>query len=204
MEDLNQRKNGQRIGLYGGAFDPVHHAHLALARRALQDGSLDIVTFIPAAQSPLKSTGPCVSDSERLAMLQLGIAGEPAFTVDPHELERGGISYSVETARHFRRKTPDAELFWILGADQFELLHRWRDVEVLASLVSFLVFGRPGSRVGDSPVAGLRHVLIEAPEMTESSSEIRDRCRSGESIAGLVPPAIEAFISERDLYTKQS
>ena len=110
----------KRIALYGGAFDPVHNAHLEIARRALQQADLGEVVFIPSAQSPLKAHRPHVGDAHRLHMLDLATAGDAHFRVDRFEIEKGGVSYSLDTARHFQRAEPEAALDWIIGADQFE------------------------------------------------------------------------------------
>ncbi len=201
MKEENPFSKVSRVGLYGGAFDPVHNAHIAVARHALVSAELDVILFLPAAQSPLKATGPQVSDLDRLAMLRLALQNEPLFAVEDHELDRGGISYTVDTVKHFKEKLPDAELFWIIGADQFELLARWRSIEELVTMLTFIVFSRPGSKLGDSEVEGLRYIKVEAPEMTESSSEIREKCKKKENIRGLVPDELEAFILERGLYT---
>ncbi len=193
--------HSKRIALYGGAFDPVHNAHLEIARRALQQAELDEVVFIPSAQSPLKAHGPQVGDAHRLQMLDLATAGEVRFRVDRFELEKGGVSYSLDTARHFQRVQPAAALDWIIGADQFEQLADWRQIEALAGIVRFLVFARPGYRMAVPSIAGLRFLQLSAPLMAESSSEIRQRVAGGQSISSFVPPAVEAFILAHGLYS---
>ncbi len=190
-----------RVALYGGAFDPVHNAHLEVARRALKQAGLDRVIFIPAAQSPLKAHAPLASDDERVAMLELATADESRFEVDSYEILKGGLSYTIDTVRHFRGRYPQAELFWLVGADQFEQLNRWHAIDALAELVTFLVLGRPGSSLRPCDIEGLRFFVVDAPLMAESSSEIRRRCGAGLPLAGVVPPSVEAFISGRGLYT---
>lgn len=137
-------------------------------------------------------------------MLRLALGGESDFAVDDHELNRGGPSYTVDTVRHFKEVLSDSELFWIIGADQYELLPRWRCIDELVEMVTFLVFARPGSSLEPNGLDGLNYIEISAPLMTESSSEIRARCAQGRSIAGLVPESLEAFISQRGLYTSAS
>ena len=141
---VNTGQNRQKIALYGGAFDPVHIAHLQLARSVLVQEIVGRVLFIPAAHSPLKRHGPLASDSQRLEMLRLATADEPRFSVSDYEIKRGGVSYSYRTVEHFCSQMPGAQLFWILGADQFEQLDQWREAAKLAT-VSFLVFGRRGT-----------------------------------------------------------
>ena len=201
MKDPVNKNRPVRLALYGGAFDPVHCAHLQVARTALEQAQLDRVVFIPAAQSPLKAHAPLSDDAARLQMLRLALADDARFELDSYEIERGGLSYTIDTVRHFYECHEDAELFWIIGADQFEQLHRWRRIDELVEMVTFLVLERPGADMGDSAsVPHLRYQLVEAPLMSESSSEIRERCREGGSIEGLVPNAVQAFISEQELY----
>jgi nicotinate-nucleotide adenylyltransferase len=201
MKDPGNESRPARLALYGGAFDPVHCAHLRVARYALEQAQLDRVVFIPAAQSPLKAHATLSDDAARLQMLRLAIAGEVRFELDAHEIERGGVSYTINTVRHFSERFADAELFWIIGGDQFEQLHHWRCIEELVGLVTFLVLARPGADLVSSvPVADLRYQVIEAPLMSESSSEVRARCREGLSLDGLVPSAVQAFISVQELY----
>ena len=196
---MNER-TVERLALYGGAFDPVHCAHLRVAGYALEQAALDRVVFIPAAQSPLKAHAPLSSDADRMQMLDLAIAGRAGLEVDSFELEKGGLSYTVDTVRHFRERYAQAELFWIVGGDQFEQLARWHRIDVLAGLVSFLVLARPGSALRAPEVAGLRYLVIDAPLMGESSSEIRQLCGQGLPVKSFVPASVEAFISARGLY----
>lgn len=189
-----------RIALYGGAFDPVHRAHLELARAARGQASLDEVVFIPAAQSPLKNHGPVAGDAERLEMLELALAGEAGFLVDDSELKRGGVSYTVDTARGFKARAPDSELFWIIGGDQLAQLDRWHAIEELARWVVFLVVARPGYDLSAPIIPGLRWKKIQAPLMEESSSLIRKRLSKKQSIKGLLPESVEAFIHKQGLY----
>ena len=201
MQTKSTHIQSQRVALFGGAFDPIHNAHLEVARRALAQASLDEVVLIPAAQSPLKAHAPHVGDNDRLRMLDLAIAGERHFRVDSYEINKGGISYSVDTARYFQASHPDAQLHWIIGADQFEQLAEWKQIEDLAAMVRFLVVARPGYQMQQPEVPGLVHTRIDAPLMSVSSSEIRKRCAEGRSIVSLVPPTVEAFILAHRLYS---
>ena len=200
MRHSEQPSDGPGIALYGGAFDPVHNAHLEIARRARAASGAERVVFLPAARSPLKTHAPEASDGDRAAMLERALAGEPGCAVDRCELERGGTSYSVRTARYFAEREPDARLYWILGGDQFARLPEWREIGTLCRTVVFLVVARPGAEAAVPDLPDLRFAWVEAPLMEESSSRIRDRVRRGLSISGSVPPAVEAFIFERGLY----
>ena len=191
-----------RVALYGGAFDPVHNAHLRVASYALKQVGLDRILFIPSAQSPLKKNPPRASDEERVEMLELATDGERRYRVETFEVEKGGVSYTVDTVTNFRKEYPNAELFWMVGADQFEQLDRWHKIEELAEMVTFLVFGRPGYGHKACEIEGLKYFTVDAPKMDESSTTIRRRCRAGESVEGMLPDAVEAFISEEGLYTE--
>jgi len=198
---VSQNTEIQRLALFGGAFDPVHMGHLMVARYALKQVGLDRILFIPSAQSPLKKSAPLVSDDERVEMLELATSGEQRFRVDTFEVEEGGVSYSIETVKHFRAAYPNADLFWMIGADQFEQLDNWRDIDTLAGHLTFLVFGRTGSSLEPKVIEGLEYFEVDAPLMDTSSSQIRELCKNGGSIEGMVSEEVEAFISERGLYT---
>ena len=195
------KPRGRKLALYGGAFDPVHRAHLAIAREALTDLVDAEVCFIPAAHSPLKQAGPVASDAQRLEMLNRALKEEPRFLVDDLEIQRGGRSYTVETVSAFEQAFPGIELFWIIGADQFEQLDRWAQIDRLMAAVTFLVAGRPGHSLGEPPVDGLRYRKLDVSLMNLSSSEVRERCEAGSDISGLVPEQIEAFILDHGLYS---
>ena len=190
------------VALYGGSFDPVHCAHLAVARVTQAQLDLDQVIFIPAAQSPLKAHTTIASDEARIEMLRLATAEQPRFAVDCSEIERGGISYTVDTIQAFRAKNTANQLYWIIGADQFERLPQWHRIEDIARLVTFAVLRRPGHTIAKSVVPGLKYVGIEAPLMSHSSSAIRAALEQGLSVQDLVPPSVEAFISSHGLYTQ--
>lgn len=189
------------IALYGGAFDPVHRAHLAVARAALRQAALSKVVFVPAAHSPLKAHGPIASDADRLEMLQLAICGETDFGVDATELRRGGLSYTVDTVRSFKQRVPGAELFWIIGGDQLAQLDRWHAIDELVQLVRFLVIARPGYALSAPKVYGLLWTQIEAPLMQESSTLVRKRISQGQPVGTLLPEPVEAFIHAKGLYS---
>jgi nicotinate-nucleotide adenylyltransferase len=195
-------KKLKSIALYGGSFDPVHKAHLELARTALENCDLESVIFVPAAQSPLKNSAALAEDSDRVEMLRLATTGEPRFEVDTCEIERGGTSYTVDTVKAYRAAHEGCRLHWIIGADQFELLPQWRCIEEIASMITFIVLRRPGHSIVESAVKGLRFVTIDAPLMPHSSTKIRASIAERRSVVDLLPPAVEAFISSRGLYTR--
>ena len=148
-----KRAGRLRLGIFGGTFDPVHLGHLLLARDALEQGRLDAVLFVPCAQSPLKSHRALAGDADRVAMLKAALRGEPRFWLSRCELDRPGPSYSVDTAREIHSAFPQAQLFWLIGRDQWEQLDQWREPEELRRLVRFIRFPRGGT---EAPVRGSR------------------------------------------------
>ena len=151
-----------RLGVLGGSFNPVHLAHLVVAERVREALGLERVLFVPAARQPLKPGAALAPGEDRLAMLRLALAGNPAFEATALELERGGTSYTVDTLRDLRAREPDAELFLLLGSDAFRLIDRWRESAEIRRLARIVVVPRPGAepsvpgpagRHGDEPTA---------------------------------------------------
>ena len=133
----------ERIGIYGGTFDPVHVGHLILARDAVETLGLARMIFVPAAVSPHKlGRAPGASGADRLAMLHAAVADEPAFEVDALELDRPGPSYTFDTVAALRARLPDAQLHYLIGADNVPELHTWHRADELRALARFVVFGR--------------------------------------------------------------
>jgi nicotinate-nucleotide adenylyltransferase len=182
-----------RIGIYGGTFDPVHHGHLILAHQALEEFKLDRLVFVPAAESPFKIHNHTAPATDRLAMLQLAIRGEDRFEVDPLEIERGGVSYSIDTVKMFRSRDPEAELFFLVGEDNAYRLTEWHRFEELKKMVGFVVLSR--SEDFQSPEYPVVQRRIEI-----SSTEIRNRVANGESITYLVPESVKRYIEQHQLY----
>ena len=133
-----------RIGVFGGSFDPVHLGHLLLAECCWRQAALDRVLFVPAAQQPHKPQAPRGGDADRVAMLRLAIAGRPEFDVSTIEIDRGGVSYTVDTLRALRAAEPDAELFFLMGADSLADLPQWREPAAICELATPLVVRRAG------------------------------------------------------------
>jgi nicotinate-nucleotide adenylyltransferase len=182
-----------RIGIYGGTFNPVHHGHLILARQALEEFKLDRLIFVPAAESPFKIQNHTAPAGDRLAMLRLAIAGEDRFSVDPLEIERGGISYSIDTVKMFRSRDPEAELFFLVGEDNADRLTEWHRFEELKKLVCFVVLSRSEDFESSEYPVVQRRIEI-------SSTEIRNRVAKQESITYLVPESVKHYIEQHQLY----
>ncbi len=192
----------RRVGLFGGSFDPVHDAHVALARAALEQLRLDELRWIPAGQPWQKARGLTAAE-HREAMVRLAIAGEPRFVLDRIELRRGGVTYTLDTVRELHAAEPGTHWFLVLGQDQYATLHTWRDWRQLLALVTLAIAGRPGVAPGAAPeVARHGHELVDLPPMEVSATEIRRRVAAGESIAGLVPEPVRSYIARHRLYAR--
>jgi len=185
-----------KLGLLGGSFNPIHHGHLISATRAAEAVGLDRVLFIPAALSPLKNGNGLASARDRWAMLRRALKGNPLFEATDLELRRGGVSYTVDTLRELKRRSK-ASLYWILGADAARLLPRWKSIDEVRRLASFIILPRPGDRV---PPKMPKDHIVRAPLLEISSSEIRDRVRQGLSVRYLVPDSVERYLREKGLY----
>ncbi len=190
-----------KIGLMGGSFDPVHFGHLVAAQDAVEQHGLDRLIFVPAAQAPLKSHDTVTSGEDRLAMLRTAVDWDHRFEVSDYEIRRGGISYTVDSAEHFRTQFPADELYWIIGGDQLPNLRQWRDIERLAGLVDFIFLERPGHPAKATPeVPGLRLHRCDGHLVEISSTELRERVRRGRSLDYFVPHKAIVYIKEKGLY----
>lgn len=186
-----------RIALFGGSFDPIHLAHTLIAREAVAAAGLDRVYFIPARQSPHKTEAARATAEDRCEMIRLAIRELPWAHLDTLELERPAPSYSWQTAEAFQAAFPDAELFWIMGTDQWDALERWARPERLAELLTFVVFTRGGEI---APKAGFRHLALEVHHPA-SSTAIR---ASREKAREFLDPAVYEYASARGLYAWDS
>ena len=194
-----------RIGLLGGTFDPPHHGHLILAGEALACAGLAEVWLVPAWRSPLRVQDAVTPAEVRLHLARLAAAGAEHIGVAAIEVEAGRQVFTVETVERLRRLHPGVAFSWILGADQFAQLDRWREVERLAEMVDFLVAVRGGEElVAPAPIPGLRFRRLSMGRVDISSSLIRTRIAGGLPWAHFVPPAVAAEVRRLDLYPVDS
>jgi len=188
-----------RIGLFGGSFDPVHTGHLLVAQAAREELDLDRLFFIPAAQSPFKPDRKPSPPEERMRLLRLALAGKTWCEVDPQEINRGGISFSIDTVRNYVRRYPEAQIFYLVGADNVSQLPKWREAADLAKLAEFVAVPRPGGAPAEFP-SPFRGRSLKGFPFAVSSSEIRDRVKNGGTIDHLVPAAVAEAIRNNRLY----
>jgi nicotinate-nucleotide adenylyltransferase len=190
-----------KIGFLGGGFDPVHFGHLLAAQDAYEQHRLDRLILVPAAQAPLKPNDVQSSIEDRLAMLQSAVEWDRRFEISDLELRRGGVSYTIDSARHFRKLYPNDELYWVIGGDQLPKLHLWKDIEELAKLVEFIFLERPGYPIKARPdIPGLRLHRCDGHLLAISSTELRERARNRLSLDYFVPHKAIIYIRERSLY----
>ena len=196
-----------KVGIYGGTFDPVHNGHLALAGAALGAFGLDQVLFVPGHVTPFKLNARIASDADRLAMLRLAVEGNPRFGVSTIELDRGGVSYTVDTLKALRAAHPDWELWLLVGSDSLLSLGHWHRAADIVRLASIGTLRRPGvplpDRLPGFPPDVSRRLLNhvadgDCPDI--ASSDIRRRIAAGDPLDGLLPPAVAEYIAQRHLY----
>jgi len=199
-----------KVGVFGGSFNPVHHAHLAVAEAARKTFSLDRVLFVPAAVPPHKRREKLASDRDRLAMLRLALEGREAFEADDLELRRGGVSYTVDTIEELRRRfPPGTEFFFILGSDSLPILPQWKEVHQLLAAVRFAVYPRKGfassildglaGRFSEEEIQSLRSGFLDLPPVDISATEVRERLRRGEAVDHLVPRPVAEYLRTHGL-----
>lgn len=174
------------------------------AQDAFEQFQLDRLIIVPASQAPLKPNEAQSTAAERLAMVRAATEWDRRFEVSDFELQRGGVSYTIDSARHFRALYPDDELYWVIGGDQLPKLHLWRDIGELARIVEFIFLERPGYPVKAAPpVPGLRLHRVDGHLLAISSTELRDRTRRGLSLDYFVPHKAIVYIREKRLYLDQ-
>lgn len=191
----------RRVGVFGGTFDPVHVAHLALAERSREELELDLLLFVPANIPPHKQELAGISAAEhRLAMLRLAVESNPHFGVSTIELDREGVSYTVDTLRQLGTLYDGAQLVLLMGGDSARDFHTWHEPEAIASLAEIAVFARPEIELPEQVLPGVAYRRIDAPLIEVSSTFIRQSVRTGRSIRYLTPDSIVDFIARNDLY----
>jgi nicotinate-nucleotide adenylyltransferase len=189
-----------RLGVMGGTFDPVHHGHLVAASEVQSLFSLDEVAFVPSGQ-PWQKAGKLVSPAEhRYLMTVIATASNPHFWVSRVDIDRPGPTYTIDTLRDLSAQHPDAELFFITGADALEQILSWKDVDELFGLAHFVGVTRPGYVLSDDHLPRDAVSLVEVPAMAISSSACRERVHAGRPVWYLVPDGVVQYIGKHRLY----
>jgi nicotinate-nucleotide adenylyltransferase len=184
-----------QIGVFGGSFDPVHHGHLLAARALREILGLGEIRLIPAGSQPLKGGSHGAPGSDRAAMVELAVAGEPGLVADHREVERAGPSYTVDTLYQLHRQYPEAVLTLCIGSDAAREFPRWKDPGGIRGLARVVVFHRAGELL---PVAEMP--TVEVPLVEISATQVRARVQSGRSIRYLVPDCVADYIATHRLY----
>lgn len=184
----------------GGTFDPVHHGHLVAASEVAARFALDEVVFVPTGQPSFKQDTAVTEAEHRYLMTVIATASNPRFTVSRVDVEREGLTYTVDTLRDLKAERPDADLYFITGADAIAQILTWKDAAELFDMARFVAVTRPGHALS---VAGLpegRVDVLEIPALSISSTDVRARARAGEPVWYLVPDGVVQYIAKHRLY----
>ena len=200
-----------RLGIFGGTFDPVHFGHLALAEECLAVAGLDEVWLVPAASPPHKGGKKLSRFDQRKEMVELAIAGNEKFKVEPMEADRPGPSFTIDTLEEIQKRRPNDELFLIIGGDSALEFSTWKDPAKIASLATIIVRIRPGfimpteqefiSQLGKELGIPPKVIFVSGPPYLDvSSSLLKERVSNNKSIRYLLPRAVEVYIQQKKLY----
>jgi nicotinate-nucleotide adenylyltransferase len=192
-----------RIGIFGGTFDPPHKGHIAIAEQAIRQLSLDRVYFVPAYIPPHKFLRSATTARQRIAMVKLSIGGLKKIKVSSVELERRGVSYTIDTLRTFHKKYPSAELVLIIGADNLAQFDKWRSQRSILKLASLAVYRRKGFAILSNNDK-ISYAHLKGPMLLVSSTEVRQNIINGSSIKSLVPRPVYMYIQRHKLYSQSS
>lgn len=199
-----------RLGVFGGSFNPVHYGHLLLAESCREQCHLDEVWLLPAASPPHKQDHSLAEGKHRLAMLELALGGHPQISASDRELQRGGVSYTIDTLEDLQQSRPEAELFFLMGADSLVELPTWRAPERICTLATPVAVRRAGapepsweplrSLLSERRIAELQAFQVEMPLIGLSSTAIRAAIAEGRSVRFQTPRAVEKYIETHRLY----
>ncbi|WP_203748871.1 nicotinate-nucleotide adenylyltransferase [Cellulomonas chitinilytica] len=193
-----------RVGVMGGTFDPVHHGHLVAASEVAARFELDEVVFVPTGHPTFKQEQEVTVAEHRYLMTVIATASNPRFTVSRVDVDREGLTFTVDTLRDLKAQRPDAELFFITGADAIEQILTWKDAEELFTMAQFVAVTRPGHALSVDGLPGDRVHVLEIPALAISSTDVRERARAGQPVWYLVPDGVVQYIAKHRLYRGQS
>ncbi len=186
----------RKVGVLGGTFNPPHIGHLIVANEVLHALQLDEIRFMPNAIPPHKKLEGFATNEDRLRMTELAIKDHHSFSLETIEINRSGVSYTIDTMRELLKQEPDTSFYFIIGADMIEYLPNWREVDELSRLITFVGVKRPGYLTSTPyPIT-----LIETPEIQLSSTVLRKKASLGETLQYLLPDSVIQYIKEKGLY----
>ena len=193
-----------RIGVMGGTFDPIHHGHLVAASEVAASYALDEVVFVPTGKPSFKQDRHVTAAEHRYLMTVIATASNPRFTVSRVDIDRPGLTYTVDTLRDLQAERPDAELFFITGADAVAQILAWKDAEKLWTMAHFVAVTRPGHNLTIDGIPEGAVTTLEVPAMAISSTDCRHRAEAGQPVWYLVPDGVVQYIAKHGLYRGQS
>ncbi|HLV03722.1 nicotinate-nucleotide adenylyltransferase [uncultured Georgenia sp.] len=194
------QRQARRIGVMGGTFDPIHHGHLVAASEVADVFSLDEVLFVPTGEPVFKQDREVTPAEHRYLMTVIATASNPRFKVSRVDIDRPGLTYTIDTLRDIHTAYPDAELYFITGADVLPEILSWKDVDELWALAHFVGVNRPGHHLDDAGLPSHGVSLLEVPAMAISSTDCRERVRAGMPVWYLVPDGVVQYIHKHGLY----
>ena len=192
----------RRIGIFGGSFDPPHIGHLIVAQAAVEQLELDTVTFVPAFTPPHKIENDRSPASARLAMVKLAVRGNTRFDVSDFEVKRKGISFTVDTLRHFMSRFENAQLFVLIGGDSLSQFFTWKEPEEILNLAQLVVYPRTLQNLAEIPSMLPRAMVLKGALIEISSTELRLKVSHRESIRYFVPESVARYVRTHHLYTR--
>lgn len=192
----------QTLGIMGGSFDPIHLGHIMLARAAVETGTVDEIVFVPAFQAPLRDAPVRSSAQNRLDMLSIALRNfAPPHYISTFEMERGGTSYAIDTAKYLAEENPKKDIIWIVGADHIAKLPKWHEIEKLSEIVSFACAVREGFSADTSHLPSfIKLEFFDFTPVPHSSTEIRNALARGERHLNMLDPEVENYILKNKLY----
>ena len=202
----NKKLQTAKVGILGGTFNPIHIGHINIAETALLDFELDKVIFMPCYIPPHKDTN-VLPGGVRYELVEAAIKKYKNFEVSDYELQKGGVSYSVDTIKALKKMYPENEYYFIIGADSLCQLHTWREVYTLLDLCGFLTITRPGYVIDEASVklkepwkTKLLQNISRNSNIKVSSSNVRRMLKDGEDVGYMLPPDVDAIITKKNLY----
>jgi nicotinate-nucleotide adenylyltransferase len=189
-----------RLGVMGGTFDPIHHGHLVAASEAAARFGLDEVIFVPTGKPSFKQHQKVTAPEHRYLMTVIATASNPRFTVSRVDIERPGLTYTVDTLRDLRAQRPGADLFFISGADAIEQMLTWKDADDLWKMAHFVAVSRPGHQLSVEGLPPGVVSMLEIPALAISSTDCRQRAEAGQPVWYLVPDGVVQYIAKHGLY----